>query len=153
MAAAALIFIAALARVGVGMGFISRWTIYPAVALACAYEGFRGSPDMLIVVPVFAAVMALTMGLGWTSWGNRPIMALRYGLPPMLLAIACGIAYPLTPEIMIWAISCAAYGAIDGDIRKRLEPYGFTIFGRQVSSAQYAEFITGAVLLGGMSLL
>jgi len=149
MISAALILLAALARVAVGMGFVSRWFIYPAVALLCAYQGLGWT----IEAAVFGTVMALTMGLGWTSWGNRPWMALRYGLPPMLLAISYGIAHPLPSEIMIWAIACCVYGAIDGDVRKRLEPYGFTIFGRQVSSAQYAEALTGAILHGGMSLL
>jgi len=149
MIEASLILLAAIARVIVGMGLASRWLVYPPVALACAYYAFGPT----IWTPIFAALAAYNVGAGWTKWENRPYQAIRYSLLPLAAVIAYHAAGNDAPAMFAWPAACALVGWLDWTIRTRLEPYGFAIFGREITSAQYAEFVIGAVLIGGVTLL
>lgn len=140
--------IAGLARAAVGLGLASRWYVYPPIALAIAYFALGVS----IWTPIIATVAALNVGLGWTDWDNRLHQAIRYSVLPFVLIIpALIISHNFSP--LLWAALCAIVGAIEIDIRRGLEPFGFTIFGRDISSAQYAEFVIGAACIGGMILV
>jgi hypothetical protein len=151
MIPAPFILLAALARVLVGMGLASRWLVYAPVALICAWYSLGMSVEAAIV----ALCAMLNIGLGWTKWEMRQHQAIRYSAIPTLLSLVASIAHEphLALSCLAWAFACAIVGAFEIDVRRKLERYGFTIFGRKVSSAQYAEFVIGAVCLGGASLL
>lgn len=146
-----LILLAARARVLVGMGLALRWLAYIPVALICAWY----SLDITIEAAAVALGATVNAASGWTKWEMRHHQAIRYSAIPTLLSLVASIAREphLALSCLAWAFACALVGAFEINIRRKLEPYGFTIFGREVSSAQYAEFIIGAVLIGGASLL
>ena len=139
------IILAGIARVCVGMGLAGRWYVYPPVALFVAYSAFGPS----IWTPIFAAVAALNVGLGWTKWDDRIHQAVRYSIMPAIIAVAF-MLFGGNASILLWPLFCAVIGATEIDIRRGLESHGFTLFGRSVSSAQYAEFFIGAFCIGGM---
>lgn len=140
------IFAAALARVAVGMGLVSRWYVYPPVVLALAYYTFGPTLE----TPIFALLAALNVGLGFTNWEDRLHQACRYAFLPLLGAIAYLIAERHL-GFVVWPALCAAVGWAEPAIRQHLAQFKFTVFGREVSSAQYAEFVIGAVCLGGFA--
>jgi len=148
MIEASLILIAALGRVAVGMGLASRWYVYPPVALGIAYFTLGIS----IWTPIIAAVAALNVGLGHTKWGDRLHQSIRYAFLPAILAGAY-FYFEHDGILILWAGLCGIVGWAEPAVRKQLEPFGFTIFGREISSAQYAEFLIGAVCLGGFAMV
>lgn len=145
------ILLAGIGRVLVGMGRTPRWYTYPPLAMICAGWSLGPTAEAAIV----ALLSALTVGLGWTKWENRLWQSIRYSTLPLVAAVTALIAqeWTLSVSLLLWALSCAAVGAIEIDIRVRLERFGFRVFGRDVSSAQFAEFIIGAVCIGGAALL
>lgn len=148
---AALVVLAGLVRALVGMSLLGRWLVYPPLCALCAYVGF--GLDWWAIP--FAVIPALTLGLGWTDWGNRIWMTARYGIPSALLVIAYAAAHNLTiPFEMTWWVGiCFLYGFGEGDVRSMLQPYSFTVRGHVVSSAQYAEFLCGAIVAGLVAAL
>lgn len=140
--------LAGLGRAAVGAGWSQRFYTYPLIAL---FAGLYGFGFHAWAVP-FIVVPMLVIWLGWTKWEDPIWMTIRYGLAPGILAITYAFMTN-DPTPIAWAMACGGYGAVDGLVRVKLEPYGFTLWGQQIDSARYAEFLTGAIIVGGVALL
>ena len=75
-----------LARAFVGTGYLSRWAVYPFIALICAFIGLYTVTDNIFAV-CWAALIACHLGLGWTKWEKWKWMLGRFGLPALVLTV------------------------------------------------------------------
>jgi len=135
-----------LARMFVGVGWLSRGIIYPPTALLCAWLGFGIS---WWTIP-FALIPALTLWLGWTKWEDPLFMGARYGLPPLVLSGVYGyLTGDYTP--ILWGASSVLVGISYNVIQ--LKATWISKLSSKLDSSRVAEFVAGSVILGGVSLL
>jgi hypothetical protein len=154
----------AIVGTGAGPKWIGRWSVYPPIALLSAYAGLAptlgqsGSSGLDLLtsfgsVGWAALIASLNLGLGYTQWESWKHMTLRFGLPaltsvlPMiylhetlspllypLLAVLVGLFYPYRQS------------AFEG---LRLDRLSYS----WLDSSRLAEFVAGACILGGLSIL
>jgi len=149
MIQALAILIASVARAVVGSGHLSRGIAYPIAAALAAYVGFGAD---WWAVP-FTIVPAAVLWLGRTKWEDRLYTVARLGAAPTALG---AVHYVLTGHFggIWWGLACMAMAVIDIDIRERLDHVRIELPGDFViDSARVAEFVNGAVILGGVALL
>lgn len=139
---------AGIGRAVVGAGKLDRAVVYPFISFFASAWAFGVTWWML----PFAIVPMMMIWLGWTKWEDPVWMSIRYGLFPGILAFTYGVMTG-DPSAIIWAAACASYGSVDWIVRVKLEPYGFEVLGQQIDSARYAEFLTGAIIVGGVAFL
>jgi hypothetical protein len=160
---------------GVGPTWIGRWSIYPSIAFLSAYIGLADLHHLSLAehgagMIWVALIASLNLGLGYTQWENWKWMALRFGLPSLILV--CPLLYldthPYTGLLYYVALSLfaglfypvreKAWQRILGQVG-RVYPLGKNIHGSFISpvswldSARLAEFVAGACILGGLGIL
>jgi hypothetical protein len=143
-----------LARAFVGTGYLSRWAVYPFIALICAFIGLYNVTDNIFAV-CWAALIACHLGLGWTKWEKWKWMLGRFGLPALVLTV---------PLLYLGYISMASAGiyVVLSLLAGYLYPHREKVFQllrlnkinySWVDSARLAEFVAGVAVFGGLSIL
>ena len=145
--------------VGTGSGpkWIGRWSVYPPIALLSAYTGL----DPILSLSDGLLLLWLSVGaspnlaMGYTQWESWKHMAVRFGLPALLtvlpvivlqgtevvqggiyltLAVLAGLFYPHRQRVFEFL---------------RLDRLSYS----WLDSSRLAEFVAGACVLGGLSIL
>jgi len=143
-----------LARAFVGTGYLSRWAVYPFIALICAFIGLYTVTDNIFAV-CWAALIACHLGLGWTKWEKWKWMLGRFSLPALVLTV---------PLLYLGYISMASAGiyVVLSLLAGYLYPHREKVFQllrlnkinySWVDSARLAEFVAGVAVFGGLSIL
>lgn len=162
------------AVVGVGHSskLLSRWSVYPPIALLSAYVGLAPTLDELEILhlaTVFwvALIVSLNLAVGYTQWESWKWMALRFGLPSLVLILPLAYieAVPVLSACLYLALSVAA-GLFYPHRQRVFDALGLARFGPDsqssgflrvrwswVDSSRLAEFVAGVCILGGLSVL
>lgn len=141
----------------VGAGYVSRWAGYIPCGIVCAAIGLADLPvDLMSMADILWAVLiSCHLGLGYTQWEDRKWMVLRFGIPAVMLAgplLFFGEIEAFGAGLYI-LLSLAA-GALYPDRQKIYEMLKLDrIQSSFIDSARLAEFVAGACMLGGLSVL
>lgn len=144
---------AGAARAAVGSSddgwWSSRGVMYPAEAvLMLIITAGVLKPGMVGVGVLAISLVAVVanMWLGRTRWESQPYMAARYGVVPALVTIFMAYQGMLTsPALYVWPLASALLGFMYGPLKQLASDKGW--------SDQVPEFIAGAVVMGGFSLI
>jgi len=144
--------------VGTGRGprWIGRWSVYPPIALLSAYIGLAPAHlgiELLVLVWV-ALIASLSMGLGYTQWESWKHMSLRLGLPALGIVLPLAILLGLAGTHLLYVSLSVMCGLLYPHrqgvfVLLRLDRAPHYSW---LDSSRLAEFITGACVLGGLSL-
>jgi len=143
-----------LARAFVGTGYLSRWAVYPFIALICAFIGLYTVTDNIFAV-CWAALIACHLGLGWTKWEKWKWMLGRFGLPALVLTVPLlYLGYISMASASIYVVLSLLAGYLYPHREKvfqllRLNKINYS----WVDSARLAEFVAGVAVFGGLSIL
>lgn len=150
------LFLGGLGRALVGSGHLSRWSVYPLVAVVCASVGLVQFPLVQVenLLVLWAALVAsLSMGMGYTQWESWKWMAVRFGLPSLVLVAPLLLLHHYHTSALYLLISLSA-GLF---YPHRQRAFEFLRLDRLnyswIDSARLAEFVAGACILGGLGLL
>lgn len=141
----------------VGAGYVSRWGGYIPCGIVCAAVGLTGLPvDLMNMLAIlWAALISCHLGLGYTQWEDRKWMVLRFGIPALVLAgplLFFGETDASGAGLYI-LLSLGA-GAFYPSRQKIYEMLKLDrIQSSFIDSARLAEFVAGACMLGGLSVL
>lgn len=162
----ACILLGSLSRASVGAGLFSRWLTYPLAAAICAYAGLTPILDLttldggLVSYLWVVLIASLSLGLGYTQWESGAWMALRFGLPALVLTGPLALQYTSGVACLLYALLSVCAGLLYPHRQKLFERLGFSnrslgILGHRIDwdSARFAELWTGAAILGGLLLL
>lgn len=154
MLSAVCFILGGLARAVVGTGYLSRWAVYPFVALICSFVGMYDVTGNIFAV-CWAAFISCHLGLGWTKWEDWKWMVSRFGIPSVVLTlplILLGYVGPVAGIVYILLSVGAGY----------LYPHRERVFQflrlnkikySWMDSARLAEFVAGVTVFGGLSIL
>ena len=151
------LLIGGTSRALVGAGMLTRWAVYPPAAIICGWIGLAPTPGPTGMVPIdwvlWSALVSCHLGLGRTEWESARHMALRFGLPAVIL-VAPLVYLGMTD--MSHAGSYFAMSLVAGLIYpvRALFDHLIPSWSRPfVDSARVMEFIAGACIFGGLSIL
>lgn len=166
-----IILLCGLIRALVGAGrFVSRGWGFPLAGLLSA--GWFARPYWWLYLDhwddplswpmaawwplAFLIVPAAVLWVGIDGWQRRSYMARHLGAACIALAFA-DIYVRHTGWALVWGIACwyvgFFYQSMLDDLKPTLEKKNWSIFGIAIDANRCAEFLSGAVLQGGVVLI
>jgi len=146
-----------IARALVGDGKVSRWAIYPPVVAISALIGHFPDDLLGILVVLWVTVAAsLNMAAGYTNWESWKHMVIRLGIPALILVAPLLYVESTTVDnALMYVLLCVFVGLAypHRAVFEKIPGMPFKIKSFTVDSARIMEFISGALILGGVALL